>query len=425
MSGHPQMLRVTPTSIRVPLACQKAGKRSKHALNVHNSSDTTACAFKLKSERRCARHTYTPPHGVLAPGAVVEITVDVDPSTAGKDRIVVMSMPTDQLQCPDVPHLMSNARVKFTKFKVSILRPDEEENPNGEEDDAEDEAAEETGESTTTTCTTTHTAIPVASFAPKEVAEHLVRTHNGQLIFATFFGSNAYNLTTSSSADIDIYGVYIAPLRDVVAVKSHLSPMSYAELLAGQQLMSSGGKEQIIDFTIREAANFCSLLVTGSPNTIEMLYMWPFQHGQPSSETFVQQDIWAELAALRDRFLTKRFAKLYLGWAINACERKRQNQILRKGICHAMRILAEVERLLDKRKGPRLVVKDGSLRDELLAIKRGERDGQLQDLTYALRVRFQDLDRRINESDLPENVSPETHTLLNQWLYNARLRNMS
>lgn len=115
-----------------------------------------------------------------------------------------------------------------------------------------------------------------------------------------------------------------------------------------------------------------------------------------------------------------------------------------------MRIQSEIERILKKRKGPRLAMKPGRLsfllagylsllyrlRDEILSIKRGERDAYLPELANNLRVQLRELDHRISLSDLPEQVSEATQEALNNWygkqtstteicrIFATRLRNM-
>jgi hypothetical protein len=171
---------------------------------------------------------------------------------------------------------------------------------------------------------------------------------------------------------------------------------------------------------VRELHNFASLLVTGSPNTVEMLFV------RPSDDCF-GADEWWKLAEMRERFVTKRFLSNHLGWAMAACHtvrKKREQHLRRKGVAHALRIVDEARRIIteDDCRGPRLVIPDGPLRDEILAVKRGERDADIEAIAERTLAEVARLEAIVPSlTRFPETVSDDTVAALNAWVYATRL----
>lgn len=104
-------------------------------------------------------------------------------------------------------------------------------------------------------------------------------------------GSMAYGLNTSNS-DVDLRGVYVAPTRDILSLKSPPEVVDRTKP----------------DSTHYEVGKFMRLALKCNPNIIEMLYL-----------TVYTQLTWEGLLLIenRDKFLSKAVYDSYAGYSIS------------------------------------------------------------------------------------------------------------
>eukprot|EP00727_Mastigamoeba_balamuthi_P006618 m51a1_g2577 hypothetical protein (418) ;mRNA; r:388339-389835 len=413
------MLHITPSSFNT---CRGLVQR----LSLRNTSETSYAATRLRSERRGAEHKFDPPHAFIPPLGNVTVTVTIDDTVQTdkkhKDRVHVVAVAAtkEQATTSSVPDIMGNIHCDddLFKAKVTIIHgSDDTRDPTeGSQLEGDDLAEPLDG-------LEPHECEELASLDPRTVVEHLVAPHSGRVIFSGFFGSAAYNLSLEgSAADVDVYGVYMAPLRDVLAARGPTTPQPFPEIISGQRRVVCEARRADIDFTVRELSNFASLLLAGSPNAVEMLFCDP--DDCPPSSCYASAE-WRALRDQRAQFVTRRFVLSYLGWGSAACEtirKKKDAKLRRKAACHAMRIAAHVTRVLDTGEGPVLRVPEGPQRDKILAVKRGECDGSISEVVEAVKAEIRELEERARDSRaFPDTVPEAGVTALNEWIYRVRI----
>ncbi|MFC5148493.1 DNA polymerase beta superfamily protein [Streptomyces aureoversilis] len=168
-------------------------------------------------------------------------------------------------------------------------------------------------------------------------------------VYACVMGSRAFGLATEAS-DTDRRGVYVAPTPLFWGFEK---PPPHVEGPAEEQFSW-------------ELERFCELALRGNPNILECLH-----------SPLVEQadDTGRELLDLRGAFLSRRVHRTYAGYA--ADQRKKFAADVRahgaprrwKPVMHALRLLMCGRDLL--RTGS-LVLDAGSMREPLLAVRRGE-----------------------------------------------------
>lgn len=174
---------------------------------------------------------------------------------------------------------------------------------------------------------------------------------NGSILFSKVWGSHSHN-THLPSSDVDYTGVYAAPTEVVLG----LHPP--AETLTGEKP----------DYQIHEVKKFCDLLIKGNPAIIEMLFTDRFYTGS---------DQWDQLLRVRNKFLTAKAVKQYLGYSKAQLERFRNSKPVHskggvpgeKWCYHMVRVAWDAERIA--RGEPPLVWKEGEEREKLMAIRTG------------------------------------------------------
>jgi len=188
-----------------------------------------------------------------------------------------------------------------------------------------------------------------------------------------------------------------------------------------------------MDYTIREIGSFCTLLLEGNPNIVEALYI--------DNPVIFEDAEFKVLKKIRNQFITKKFMTKYLGWAFNACV-KRKAKYSTKGISHAMRVLWEAERILDKNItsgeiiGPLVFIHEDlktlqntSLRDMIMEMKEyvdvsNTSDQDILIVSSALQTidKVKVLDEKLKHSTIPDDIPQETLTWMNDWLFQTRLK---
>lgn len=118
------------------------------------------------------------------------------------------------------------------------------------------------------------------------------------IIFEGIVGSQAYGTATPES-DIDIKGVYIQPINDIIGFK-------YVEQV----------NDDSHDTTYYEIRRFIELLSTNNPNILELLNL-------PEDKILYKHPIFDELIENRDKFISKSCKGSFAGYAIAQIKKAR------------------------------------------------------------------------------------------------------
>ena len=219
----------------------------------------------------------------------------------------------------------------------------------------------------------------------------------GRILFIQEAGSTSYALTVAGS-DVDYVGVYVAPTRAILGMHEVLGT-------------ATTGKDAKPDATIHEVGKFATLLMKGNPALLETLYV----------ETgYEADDLWGELRAHRQAFLSEKAVKQILGFCQGQMRQLDENGGLRKGkrgadakwAYHMLRLVGYAESIVA---GDEITVRaTGATRDRLLAVRRGEY--VRADLVDEVRWRIEDVDAN-RPWDLP---AAGDRAFLNNWLVRVR-----
>lgn len=126
------------------------------------------------------------------------------------------------------------------------------------------------------------------------------------LVLKSIAGSHLYNLNTESS-DMDIRGIFLPSVEDLCNV-------------SGEQNTEIADDDQDIKFY--SIKKFLTLAAQCNPNIIELLYL-------PESAILFKSDVYDELVAIRDAFMSKRAFHTFTGYAY--AQIKRAKGIGKKG----------------------------------------------------------------------------------------------
>lgn len=127
-----------------------------------------------------------------------------------------------------------------------------------------------------------------------------------QLVLKSIAGSHLYNLNTESS-DMDIRGIFLPSVEDLCNV-------------SGEQNTEIADDDQDIKFY--SIKKFLTLASQCNPNIIELLYL-------PESAILFKSNVYDELVAIRDAFMSKRAFHTFTGYAY--AQIKRAKGIGKKG----------------------------------------------------------------------------------------------
>lgn len=212
------------------------------------------------------------------------------------------------------------------------------------------------------------------------------------VIYRCVVGSRAYGLDDAGS-DYDHRGVYLPP-ADI-----HWSLFGIPE-----QLENTDTEE-----CYWELQKFLVMALKANPNILECLYTPLVEHATPLARKMLEN---------RHRFLSTRVYQTYNGYVASQFKKlesdlRNKGQVKWKHIMHLLRLLHAGIGVL--KEGHVQVRVEGDLRDQLLSIKRGER--QWEDLDQWRKRLHIDFDAVLAATKLPEHPDYEW---ANEFLIEAR-----
>lgn len=211
------------------------------------------------------------------------------------------------------------------------------------------------------------------------------------VIYRCIVGSRAYGLDTEAS-DTDLRGIYLAP--------------------ADMQWSLFGAPEQFEDNASQscywELQKFIVMALRANPNILECLYSPLVEKVAPIAE---------ELLSQREHFLSQMVFQTFNGYALSQFKKieqdlRNQGQVKWKHAMHLLRLLISGAATLRECRVP---VRVEHHRDELLAVKHGERTWEQVD-AWRLSL-HRDFERALAETKLPERPDYE---VANRLLIQAR-----
>lgn len=157
------------------------------------------------------------------------------------------------------------------------------------------------------------------------------RVSREQVIFATVAGSHMHGLALPTS-DTDFIGVYSAPTIDLF------------RLTAPQESIVNQTSKP--DYQLYELHKFCKMLVKGSPNIVELLFI---------DRNYVASPTWLRLVSFKDMFVSNTCIGQYLGYARSQLGRLEAGESLHttggrfnyKWAYHAIRLLLSAKHIVD------------------------------------------------------------------------------
>ncbi|KAH3742857.1 hypothetical protein Pelo_15737 [Pelomyxa schiedti] len=236
-----------------------------------------------------------------------------------------------------------------------------------------------------------------------------------RVLIAGVCGSVAFNTALPGGAsDTDYLAVYAPDMSKVVGLAPYARSLMSAE--GDLKPKATGGirpgSEQFsdCDMCVYDAGKYAELLMKGNPKVIEPLF---------AERTFEFEEAGtAFLLANRRAFLNKTTARQYISYAHNKLATHAKSASS-KDLYHALRLASEATRIVNNQEP--LVFMTGELREELMAIRRGEIQHtvvvpRVQDML----IKAEALLSSEATASMPESVSVE---VLNEWLasvYNVK-----
>lgn len=215
------------------------------------------------------------------------------------------------------------------------------------------------------------------------------------VVYRVTVGSRAFGLATDAS-DEDRRGVYLPPAN------WHWSLTKPAE----QVETKAAGVEEVV----WEVEKFVRLALQANPNILETLWVPEVSFADETGE---------ELRSVRGAFLSRHLYRTYSGYVLSQFT-KMEAGVRRRGAFkakHAMHLVRLLHSGIHALTDGEILVDVGEHRDELLAIRRGERTFE------DVKARALELDRRFREASerttLPEKPDAER---VNRFLLAARRR---
>jgi len=220
----------------------------------------------------------------------------------------------------------------------------------------------------------------------------------GNLLFLKLAGSHGHNVSTANS-DTDYLGVYQLPTEKILSI--HQEHTSYVT------------KDP--DVTLHEVGKFCSLLLKGNPNIIEMLFTNRYTY---------KSKPWLDLLTHKKEFLSKAAVKQYLGYAQGQMDRYLKGKPVHgtggkpnsKWAYHFMRLLFDANRIVLG--GEPIPWKEYSERELLLDIRQNKLS--IPEITGLWRKLINKVADRLKICGLPDKGN---YDLLNDWLLKCRRNN--
>lgn len=224
----------------------------------------------------------------------------------------------------------------------------------------------------------------------------------GNLVFAKLWGSRSHNCHKEDS-DHDFSGVYVGDTVKFLGMR-------------GIQDTFESNENEKPDFAFHEVGKFSKLLIVGNPSIVEMLFTDKFYY-----ETYQ----WQILKKNRDKFLSKKAVKQYLGYAEGQLKRLKAGKCLHtkgsefseKWAYHAVRLLGDAELIVN---GLHPVVwKEGQEHTYLMKIRNNEISKE--QVEEEIQKRIDIVSAGLESCGLPEKGDEE---FLDEWLINLRLENL-
>ena len=214
------------------------------------------------------------------------------------------------------------------------------------------------------------------------------------IIYRCQVGSKAFGLSHEDSDD-DIRGIYLPPAR------LHWSLNSLPEQL---EFLENGD-----DQVFWELEKFVRLALKANPNVLEVLWTDMVLQASPVA---------VRLREIRDCFLSRHLFKTYSGYVLSQF-RRMENRFESTGTFkkkHAMHLIRLLHSGINAVQGQGILIDVGKHRDELLAIRDGEKSlPEIRERALQLDKRFQ---LAYEQTSLPEQPDFQT---VNQFLIEARL----
>jgi hypothetical protein len=228
------------------------------------------------------------------------------------------------------------------------------------------------------------------AFGTPQDGHQLVRDHT---IYAAVVGSRAFGLSTDDS-DTDTRGVFVAPTD---AFWRLAKPPPHVDGPADEQFSW-------------EVERFCELALKANPNLLEVLH---------SPLVVTCTELGTELVGLRGAFCSQLVYQTYNGYVLSQFKKleadlRQRGEPRWKHVMHLLRLSLSARDLL--RTGS-LTLDVGPDRENLLAVRRGERDW---DSVEQWRLQLhREVDDALDRTPLP--ALPDV-ARVNDWLYAVRRR---
>jgi predicted nucleotidyltransferase len=206
------------------------------------------------------------------------------------------------------------------------------------------------------------------------------------VIYRCVVGSRAYGLESAES-DYDRRGVYLPPAE-----------MHWSLYGVPEQLDNPDGEE-----CYWEMQKFLVMALKANPNVLECLYTPLVEEANPIAQ---------EMLAMRERFLSTRVYQTYNGYVASQFKKleadlRNRGEVKWKHVMHLLRLLLSGIKVLREGFVP---VRIEEHRDELLAIKRGER--KWEDLDQWRLSLHKEFDSALTRTKLPERPDYEAANAL-------------
>lgn len=225
----------------------------------------------------------------------------------------------------------------------------------------------------------------------KNVIENFMKEKKiqGKLIFSMVAGSQAFN-TFFSHSDFDYFGVYIAPIENLLGIEPFLPEIQTTH--------------DPVDITLYEIQNFCEGIKLGQPLLVQSLFC-NFNLAWKSKE-------WDEILKFREIFINKQTIKGFISYLKNQMKLLKPRIVkYSKPLYHSFRLLFEIEEMINEK---RLIVWfEGDKRDYLIGIRNQEKSRE----EYLL-----ELKERLLNLNFENFKGEKEFKLLKQWLIESRIK---
>lgn len=231
----------------------------------------------------------------------------------------------------------------------------------------------------------------------------------GRVLYSSISGSHLYGVANAAS-DIDWKFIYCLSREKLLG----LDPPTVKKMTSEGKFEEPGSK---FEWVGHDVGKFCQLLLKGNPTMVEML----FSHVAFAKHHSYHVDTWADLTKRRKKFLSKKVVKQYLGYIEGQLKRLESKLALHtkggewntKWAYHMLRLSWDLLKIIDGKEPA--VLHLGDHRDELLAVRRGDREPK--DITNQIKNYITTIEAAKPWDPLPDEGPREW---LNSWLLRVR-----